>query len=83
MSTYGDIAKIVGINDARKVGWAMAGTADLSIPCHRVVKKEGKLSEKFGFGGWKEQRDRLEEEGIIFEGEGRKVDMRKYRWIFD
>jgi len=38
VSTYGDIAAMVGTTDARKAGWALHGNQDKTIPCHRVVK---------------------------------------------
>ncbi len=45
--TYGDVAKIIGLADARKVGWALHGNNDPLIPCHRVVKKDGFLAMSY------------------------------------
>ena len=67
MKSYGDIAKIVGTNP-RVVGWALRGNEDMSIPCHRVIKANGELADKFSLGNWPEQRRRLEKEGIQFNG---------------
>lgn len=78
VDTYGQIAKVLGTRDARKVGWALHGNKDAEVPCHRVVNKEGKLAENFGFGGWQEQKKRLEEEGV--EVKGRRVELGKYLW---
>lgn len=68
--SYGDIAKLVGTN-ARVVGWALRGNEDISIPCHRVIKANAELADKFSLGNWPEQKRRLEAEGIRFKG--RKV----------
>jgi methylated-DNA-protein-cysteine methyltransferase-like protein len=67
VSTYGEIAKALGTRDARRVGHALHAnpSGDLT-PCHRVVTKEGKLSESYAFGGSLEQYAKLIEEGITF-----------------
>lgn len=65
--SYGEIAKIVGTN-AKVVGWALRGNEDITIPCHRVIKSNGELAEKFSLGNWPEQRRRLESEGVRFNG---------------
>jgi len=77
--TYGQVAKLIGTKDARKVGWAMYGNTDPQIPCHRVVRKDGFLAEKFSAGCWKEQKRRLEKEGITFKGE-KQVDLDLHFW---
>ena len=42
------------------------------------MNSEGKLSKNFAFGGMREQRRRLEEDGI--EVINYKVDLEVYRW---
>ena len=79
VATYGGIAKMVGINDARKVGWALHANKNLKVPCHRVVNREGKIANNFGFNGWEEQKRRLESEGVEFIDE-KHVDLKKYIW---
>jgi len=79
VATYGQVARLAGIPDARKVGWAMYGNQDPEIPCHRVIMKDGSLAEKYSLGGWKEQKRRLEGEGVVFEEE-KKVNLKKYAW---
>jgi len=64
--TYGQIAKIMGIKDTRKIGWALHANKSLDVPCHRVVNKEGRLAKNFAFEGEVEQKRRLEAEGIKF-----------------
>ena len=77
--TYGQIAEILGIGDARKVGWALHGNKDSKTPCHRVVSKEGRLAPNFAFDGWREQKRRLLEERVRFKDE-MHVDLEKYLW---
>ena len=76
VATYGQIAKILGTRDARKVGFALHANRDPTVPCHRVVNREGKLAENFGWGGWREQAKRLQKEGIKVVKN--KVNLKKY-----
>ena len=79
VSTYGDIAAIVGDCTARMVGYAMASAND-SIPWHRVINAQGKISPRGDGGGEQLQRARLEEEGVGFSADG-KVNLRLVRWF--
>ena len=81
VTTYGQIAKILGTKDARKVGWALHANTYSDVPCHRVVNKDGGLAPNFAFDGPKEQKRRLEMEGIRFLDEN-KVDLKEHRWSF-
>lgn len=77
VSTYGEIARLVGSRDVRKVGWALHANPDSSkTPCHRVVNKEGGLAPGYAFGGAGEQKKRLLEEGVPFKDE-LHVDLEK------
>ena len=58
----------------RWVGGAMANSPD-DVPWQRVINSQGKISER---AGAERQRQRLEEEGIMFVKD--KVDMKKYGW---
>ncbi|MBQ2830743.1 MAG: MGMT family protein [Oscillospiraceae bacterium] len=77
--TYGQIASALGNkNLARAVGNILHQNPDpQNIPCHRVVNRKGELSDAYAFGGREAQRARLEEEGIVFRGNG-TVDIGKY-----
>lgn len=75
--TYGQIAKIVGSRDVRKIGWALHANKSSEVPCHRVVNKEGRLAKNFAFDGATEQQRRLESEGIVFK-QDELVDLDKY-----
>ena len=83
VTTYGDIAKALGTRDARRVGHALHAnpSGDLT-PCHRVVTKEGKLSESYAFGGSLEQYAKLVSEGVTFH-DRTHVDLVKHHYIFD
>ncbi len=80
--TYGQIAMALGTKDARRVGHALHANKDGSlVPCHRVVNKNGRLAPGFAFGGFDEQRKRLEKEGIRVKDN--KVDLSKYGHKFN
>jgi methylated-DNA-protein-cysteine methyltransferase-like protein len=78
VSTYGDIAAIVGDCTARMVGYAMAAASG-DLPWHRVINAQGKISPRADGGGEELQRARLEDEGIHF-SDG-KVDLKRVRWL--
>ena len=79
VATYGQIASIAGNPGwARVVGYALhVNPKPGIIPCHRVVNREGRTAPAFAFGGADTQRRLLEEEGIVFDKDGR-VDLKKY-----
>ena len=85
VATYGQIARIIGApRAARYVGYALRanpspGTEPESIPCHRVVFKDGRMATGFAFGGPEIQQQMLEEEGVGFDEEG-KVAMESFLW---
>ncbi len=78
VSTYGMIAKKVGI-DPRMTGWALHANQSADVPCHRVVDRNGRLAPNFAFDGWREQRRRLEVEGVKFKDK-MHVDLEKSLW---
>ena len=79
VATYGQVAILAGNPHwARVVGYALHNNPDPStIPCHRVVNREGRVAAAFVFGGGNVQRQLLEGEGIIFEPDG-TIDLKKY-----
>lgn len=79
VATYGQVALLVGNPRwARVVGYALHQNPDPStIPCHRVVTREGKVAEIFAFGGGAVQRQLLEAEGVVFSQNG-TVDLEKF-----
>lgn len=79
VATYGQVAKMVGTTDARKVGWALHANRSEDNPCHRVVSKEGALAKNFAFDGWEEQKRRLLAEGVKFKDKVH-VDIKACLW---
>jgi methylated-DNA-protein-cysteine methyltransferase related protein len=84
VATYGQIAAMIGNPlAARMVGEAMRKTPEyLDIPCHRVVNRAGEMSPAYAFGGAGRQRQVLEQEGVVFKGNG-CIDMEKCLWKMD
>ncbi len=79
VATYGQVAFLAGNPRwARVVGYALHVNPEPgSIPCHRVVNRNGEVAPGFAFGGQDIQRQLLESEGIIFESNG-SIDLEKY-----
>lgn len=79
VATYGQIAAFLGNkNLSRVVGNILHNNPDpMSFPCHRVINAKGEVAEQFAFGGSQAQRKLLEQEGIVFESDGR-IDLKKY-----
>src|SRR3989344_3472996 len=78
VATYGQIAEMVGIRDARMVARAISGNEDPEIPCHRLVKADGSLALNYSKGDWREDRKKLLLEGVGFLAETR-VDLERSR----
>lgn len=80
VTTYGQIASLVGGCTARMVGYAMAATpGGMSVPWHRVINSKGKISPHgYGYGSAL-QRALLEDEGILFDDQG-KIDLERFGW---
>ena len=70
--SYGQIAELLGNKKmSRQVGWALhKNPSSQTIPCYRVVNREGKVSSAFAFGGPNVQRELLENEGVTFNEKG-------------
>lgn len=80
VATYGQVAFLAGNPRwARVVGYALHVNPDPeSIPCYRVVNRNGEVSKAFAFGGENMQIQLLQNDGIVFT-DG-KVDLNKYGW---
>jgi methylated-DNA-protein-cysteine methyltransferase-like protein len=80
VATYGQIAAMVGHCSARSVGFAMAAVPKGSdIPWHRVINREGRVSERRSGDGSLRQRRLLEAERVRFDRQGR-VDFNIHGW---
>lgn len=78
VATYGQVAAAAGNPRwSQVVGYALhSNPRPGEIPCHRVVRKDGRVAESFAFGGENVQRMLLEGEGVYFKDEF-TVDMEK------
>lgn len=80
VATYGQVARLAGMpRCARTVGYAMAGCADPSVPCHRVVDRFGGTKACFDTFAPGTQRALLEAEGVTFRLDG-TVDLALCLW---
>ena len=81
VATYGQIARMIGApRSARYVGYALRanpepGADPSSIPCHRVVFKDGRLIP----GYEAEQYKSLRSEGVKFNRD-KTVKMDEFQW---
>ena len=77
--SYGQVARLAGNpRGARGVGFALHRNPEPGvIPCHRVVFRDGSLTDGFAFGGPEVPRRLLEGEGVAFLPDGR-VDMARF-----
>ena len=80
VATYGQIARLAGNPRwPRVVGYALHVCRDNSLPCHRIVNREGRLCEGFDAMGSETQRILLAAEGVEFLPDGR-VDLSRFLW---
>ena len=84
VASYGQVAALAGNPRwSQVVGFALhVNPSPETIPCHRVVNKQGGLSSAFAFGGDNRQRQLLEGEGVAFTCDGR-VDMKACQWSME
>jgi methylated-DNA-protein-cysteine methyltransferase-like protein len=81
VATYGQVAALAGLAGcARQVGYALHALSDNdSIPWHRVINAQGKVSKRAEPGYEQLQRFLLEAEGVGFDTQGR-VSLARFRW---
>ncbi|HSH41670.1 MAG TPA: MGMT family protein [Arenicellales bacterium] len=80
VATYGQIARLAGLGKrARMVGYALHHTPDhWTIPWHRVINAQGRISFPADSEQYRQQRDRLVAENIhLVNG---RVALERYRW---
>ncbi len=68
VASYGQVATAAGNPRwSQVVGYALhSNPSPGEIPCHRVVRKDGRVAQSFAFGGENVQRMLLEAEGVSF-----------------
>lgn len=82
VTTYGTVARLAGFaGQARLVGYALSALPiGTSVPWHRVINAQGKLSlEQNGSSSGITQRLRLEREGVNVDAAGR-VALATFGW---
>jgi len=80
VATYGQIAIYVHGCGARQVGYALSALPRGStVPWHRVINRDGEISERSMGGGAARQRLALEAEGVLLDHRGR-IDFDRYGW---
>ncbi len=80
VATYGQIAVLADLpGHARQVGYALNALNDDTVPWHRIINAQGRVSQRSepGWDGY--QRSRLEAEGIVFSDRG-VIDLKRFRW---
>jgi methylated-DNA-[protein]-cysteine S-methyltransferase len=66
MMTYKEVAVLAGNPRAsRAVANIMAANYDLTVPCHRVIRTDGKLGG-YNRGGFAKKEEILKNEGLEF-----------------
>lgn len=81
VATYGQIARLLGNPRlSRVVGYALhVNPSPDTIPCFRVVNRDGRTSPAFAFGGQDVQKELLLSEGVEFLPDG-NVDLSRFLW---
>ena len=63
--SYGEVAKAIGyLGAARAVGTVMKNNYDPGVPCHRVIRSDGKIGG-YNRGGEAAKRKLLKAEGAL------------------
>lgn len=79
VATYGQVAAMAGLGGhARLVGYALNACAE-DLPWHRVINAKGEISGRSEPFYEALQRERLEGEGVAFEG-GDRVSLARFQW---
>lgn len=75
---YGQLAALAGLpGNARLAGKVLSGLPkNTELPWHRVINSQGKISLPEDSPGYKEQKRRLEAEGVVFKNN--KISLRIY-----
>ncbi|WP_345984450.1 methylated-DNA--[protein]-cysteine S-methyltransferase [Sulfurimonas sp. HSL-1656] len=82
VTTYGDLAAYLGTNAVRAVGTAVGCNPYApEVPCHRVVRSDGRVGSYSGEGGVRGKIALLASEGVQVR-RGRVVDFAEKRYRF-
>ena len=79
VTTYKAIADVLKIKNPRLVGSLLNTNTDPNtVPCHRVVRSDGRIADGYAFGGASAQRRKLKNEGVAFIHD--RVLIKKHLW---
>lgn len=80
VATYGQVAALAGMpRQARHVGFALhALPRGSAVPWHRIINAQGRLSLPPNSAGGREQRKRLQAEGVVFRRG--VIDLARFGW---
>ena len=78
--TYGQVAELAGLpRAARTVGRILGNLPkETELPWHRVINAAGKISLPEDSPGFKTQKARLQEEGVVLNNN--RVSLKKFNW---
>jgi len=81
VATYGQIAELAGKPQAsRGVSWILHSCSTAyKLPWHRVLNAQGKISFEVGTHNYRQQKKRLENEGVEFNLQG-QLSLSKFQW---
>ena len=83
--TYGEVARLAGPGgSARRVSMAMRyAPAGTKLPWHRVINAQGKISFPESSAEYREQKEKLEGEGVKFRNGSVNLDRYGYQGALD
>ena len=65
VASYGEVARRAGLpRRARLAARVLAGNTDPALPWHRVLRADGRIAFPEGSEGFREQAQRLREDGV-------------------
>lgn len=81
VATYKQIAILSGKpQGSRGVAWILHScSTTYQLPWHRVLNSQGKISFDPASSNFRQQKKRLEKEGVEFSSEG-KLSLKKFQW---
>ncbi len=80
VASYGQVAAAAGFSRQPRLAAQALHHAptELALPWHRVLRASGQLAFAAGSAGYRQQKARLEDEGVIFVGA--RVDLDACGW---
>lgn len=81
VATYKQIAELAGKpQGSRGVAWILHScSTTYRLPWHRVLNSKGRISFDKRSSNFREQRKRLEKEGVVFGDDG-QLNMARFQW---